>query len=223
MYAYTYKYIFTNTYIHTHIYMYSMYCIYIYIYIIKRLFTLPVIVYIMKNRSDMNQIQPDCWITILWRDSGFPHRFLLLETFFLIRQKNISHRHSVSVCNRHLSAARATGLLAPVHTRLSLFIPLHLVLSDLFHCAWPETSSPHITSSLCGYNGGLWEHFPTAMPLSRDISAALLLFCWTFTLFGSLAEVLIDLVHLNAILSVLLLIVNISKYALRFQCLWWEI
>lgn len=60
MYAYTYMYIFTNTYIHTHIYMYSMYCIYIYIYIIKRLFTLPVIVYIMKNRSDMNQIQPDC-------------------------------------------------------------------------------------------------------------------------------------------------------------------
>lgn len=53
-------YIFTNTYIHTHIYMYSMYCIYIYIYIIKRQFTLLVIVYIMKNRSGMNQIQPDC-------------------------------------------------------------------------------------------------------------------------------------------------------------------
>lgn len=146
-----------------------MYCIYIYIYIIKRLFTLPVIVYIMKNRSDMNQIQPDCWITILWRDSGFPHRFLLPETFFLVRQKNVSHRHSVSVCNRHLSAARATGLLAPVHTRLSLFIPLHLVLSDLFHCAWPETSSPHITSSLCGYNGGC-ENISPQQCLYRETS-----------------------------------------------------
>lgn len=46
--------------------------------------------------------------------------------------------------------------LAHLHrfTHVSLFIPLHLVLSDLLYCAWPETSSLHITSSLCGYNGG---------------------------------------------------------------------
>lgn len=149
----------------------------------------------------------------------FPRDFSLLRHFICSR-KNLRHiRHFASVCNRHLCATRTTGLPAPVHTRLSFYSPSPGFIWPALLClAWNLIAAYYIF--FVWWQWRLWEHFPAAVPLSPEISAALLLFCETSTFFGSSAEVLLNLVQLNPILSVTTcFFVHISKCAFSLNSL----